>query len=55
LWGSFFSRAKEGKAFRTFRGFFNKVEVEAGNLVPAGSVSAKGLEAKVAQMRGEWK
>ncbi|TAG04409.1 MAG: MFS transporter [Betaproteobacteria bacterium] len=52
LWGSFFSRAKEGKAFRTFRGFLNKVEVEAGALVPAGSVSAKGLEERVAQMRG---
>jgi 1-acyl-sn-glycerol-3-phosphate acyltransferase len=55
LWGSFFSRAKDGKAFRKFRGFFNKVEVEVGALVPANAVSAKVLEEKVLAMRGEWK
>jgi 1-acyl-sn-glycerol-3-phosphate acyltransferase len=55
LWGSFFSRAKDGKAFRKFRGFFNKVEVEVGALVPAQGVSAKALEEKVLAMRGEWK
>jgi 1-acyl-sn-glycerol-3-phosphate acyltransferase len=53
LWGSFFSRSKEGKAFRKFRGFFNRVEVEAGALVPASAVSAKFLEEKVLAMRGE--
>jgi 1-acyl-sn-glycerol-3-phosphate acyltransferase len=53
LWGSFFSRAKDGKAFRKFRGFFNKVEVEVGALVPAAQVSAKSLEANVLAMRGE--
>jgi 1-acyl-sn-glycerol-3-phosphate acyltransferase len=53
LWGSFFSRAKDGKAFRKFRGFFNKVEVEVGALVPASAVSAKALEEKVLLMRGE--
>lgn len=55
LWGSFFSRAKDGKAFRKFHGFFNKVEVEAGELVPADAVSAKGLEEKVLTMRREWR
>ncbi len=55
LWGSFFSRAKDGKAFRKFRGFFNKVEVEVGALVPAEAVSAKSLEEKVLAMRGDWK
>ncbi len=55
LWGSFFSRAKDGKAFRKHRGFFNKVEVEAGALVPAPAVSAKSLEETVLAMRGEWK
>lgn len=55
LWGSFFSRAKDGKAFRKFRGFFNKVEVVAGALVPATAVSAKSLEEKVLTMRGDWR
>jgi 1-acyl-sn-glycerol-3-phosphate acyltransferase len=55
LWGSFFSRAKEGKAFRKFRGFFNKVELRAGVLVPAPQVSAKALEETVLAMRGEMK
>jgi 1-acyl-sn-glycerol-3-phosphate acyltransferase len=55
LWGSFFSRAKDGKAFRKHRGFFNKVEVEAGALVPASAVSAKALEDTVLTMRGQWK
>lgn len=53
LWGSFFSRAKDGKAFRKFRGFFNNVEVEVGALVPAEAVSAKLLEERVLAMRGE--
>jgi 1-acyl-sn-glycerol-3-phosphate acyltransferase len=53
LWGSFFSRAKEGKAFRKFRGLFNKVELQAGALVPAPQVSAKALEETVLAMRGE--
>ncbi|MGL5002170.1 MAG: 1-acyl-sn-glycerol-3-phosphate acyltransferase, partial [Casimicrobium sp.] len=55
LWGSFFSRTQEGRAFRRFRGFFNRVEVEAGALVPAPAVSAKGLEDTVLKMRGDWK
>jgi 1-acyl-sn-glycerol-3-phosphate acyltransferase len=55
LWGSFFSRAKDGKAFRKFRGFFNKVEIEAGALVPAGQVTAKALEETVLSMRGQMK
>jgi 1-acyl-sn-glycerol-3-phosphate acyltransferase len=53
LWGSFFSRAKDGKAFRKFRGFFNRVELVSGELVPAANVTAKGLEEAVLAMRGE--
>jgi 1-acyl-sn-glycerol-3-phosphate acyltransferase len=55
LWGSFFSRAKDGKAFRKHRRVFNKVELEAGALVSANAVSAQSREEKVLAMRGEWK
>lgn len=53
LWGSFFSRTADGVAFKHFRGFFNRIELVGGALVPAGNVSAAGLEATVRKMRGE--
>jgi 1-acyl-sn-glycerol-3-phosphate acyltransferase len=55
LWGSFFSRAKDGKAFRKFRGFFNRVELVTGELVPASKVTATGLGETVLAMRGDMK
>lgn len=53
LWGSFFSRTANGQAFKRFRGFFNRIELVGGILVPAGSVTAAKLEAAVRDMRGE--
>ncbi len=53
LWGSFFSRTANGVAFKRFRGFFNRIELVGGALVPAGNVTAAGLEATVREMRGE--
>jgi 1-acyl-sn-glycerol-3-phosphate acyltransferase len=53
LWGSFFSRTANGQAFKRFRGFFNRIELVGGTLVPAGSVTAAKLEAAVRDMRGE--
>ena len=53
LWGSFFSRSVEGKAFKRHRGFFNRVELVGGELVPATAVTAKLLEDRVLAMRGE--
>ena len=52
LWGSFFSRTVNGLAFKQFRGFFNRIELVGGALVPAGEVSAAKLEADVREMRG---
>ena len=53
LWGSFFSRTANGVAFKRFRGFFNRIELAGGALVPSGNVTAAGLEATVREMRGE--
>ena len=53
LWGSFFSRTANGVAFKRFRGFFNRIELAGGALVPAGNVTAAGLEADVKRLRGE--
>jgi len=55
LWGSFFSRTANGQAFKRFRGFFNRIELVSGELVPAANVKAAGLEATVLAMRGEMK
>ncbi|MBL8310522.1 MAG: MFS transporter [Burkholderiales bacterium] len=53
LWGSFFSRSVDGQAFKRIRGFFNRIELVGGALVPAGDVTAFGLESTVKAMRGE--
>ena len=55
LWGSFFSRTADGQAFKRFRGFFNRIELVSGALVPSANVKAAGLEATVREMRGEMK
>jgi 1-acyl-sn-glycerol-3-phosphate acyltransferase len=55
LWGSFFSR-KDGPAMRhPFRRFWSKIEVVAGMPVPPEAVTAAGLEAQVAALRGDWR
>ena len=53
LWGSFFSRTANGVAFKRFRGFFNRIELVGGALMPAERVTAAGLEAAVKTMRGD--
>ena len=55
LWGSFFSRTANGVAFKRFRGFFNRIELVSGELVPAAHVKAAELEATVLAMRGTMK
>ena len=55
LWGGFFSRSVDGQAFRRIRGFFNRIELVGGALVPAAEVSAPGLESAVKAMRGDWR
>jgi 1-acyl-sn-glycerol-3-phosphate acyltransferase len=55
LWGSFFSR-KDGPAMRhPFRRFWSKIEVVAGAPVSPDAVTAAGLEAQVAALRGDWR
>ena len=55
LWGSFFSRAEGGRAmvapFR--RGFFNRVELVVGAVIPGESATAPVLQSRVAELRGE--
>jgi len=53
LWGSFFSRSVDGQAFKRVRGFFNRIELVGGALVPAGNVTAPKLEADVKSLRGD--
>ncbi|MCZ2134850.1 MAG: MFS transporter [Burkholderiales bacterium] len=55
LWGGFFSRSVDGQAFKRIRGFFNRIELVGGALVPAAEVSAPGLESAVKAMRGDWR
>jgi 1-acyl-sn-glycerol-3-phosphate acyltransferase len=53
LWGSFFSH-KDGPALTTApRRIWSKVELVAGDAVPADQVTAAGLREKVMALRGE--
>lgn len=54
LWGSFFSRV-EGHAMRHpfRRGMFNRVELVAGTMVPHEIVTAKLLQERVTELRGD--
>jgi 1-acyl-sn-glycerol-3-phosphate acyltransferase len=52
LWGSFFSH-KDGPALTTApRRIWSKVELVAGDAVPADQVTAAGLREKVMALRG---
>jgi 1-acyl-sn-glycerol-3-phosphate acyltransferase len=53
LWGSFFSRQGGPAMRRPFRRFWSRVELVAGSPVPAEQVTAGGLQATVAALRGE--
>ena len=55
LWGSFFSH-KDSKALTGIpRRFWSKVELVAGDAIPAEAVSAALLQDKVSALRGDWK
>ncbi|MBL8524789.1 MAG: MFS transporter [Betaproteobacteria bacterium] len=54
LWGSFFSRWG-GTAMRYPRGFFSKIALEVAPSWQPATVTPEGLQAKVAEMRGDWK
>ncbi len=54
LWGSFFSRWG-GTAMRYPRGFFSKIALEVAPGWKPATVTPEGLQAKVAEMRGDWK
>ena len=54
LWGSFFSRWG-GTAMRYPRGVFSRIALEIGAPWQPAAVTPEGLQAKVAEMRGDWK
>ena len=54
LWGSFFSRWG-GTAMRYPRGFFSRIALAVDHPWQPAMVTPEGLQAKVAQIRGDWK
>ncbi len=54
LWGSFFSRWG-GTAMRYPRGFFSKIALAIDLPWQPAAVTPEGLQAKVAEIRGDWK
>ena len=56
LWGSTFSRI-EGAAFKKpfRRGFFTKIELISGAIVPAPQALPERLQADVSALRGDWR
>ncbi|QJR14649.1 MFS transporter [Usitatibacter palustris] len=56
LWGSFFSR-KDGPAMTkpVRRGFFSKIGLNVAPAIPAAQATPDVLEAKVLELRGDWK
>ncbi|MEP7180600.1 MAG: MFS transporter [Betaproteobacteria bacterium] len=53
LWGSFFSRSCEGKAFRRLRGVFSRIALAVAPPVPPEQVTLEGLQAAVLALRGD--
>ena len=51
LWGSFFSRASNGKAMRRWRGIFSRIALVAAPPVPPERVTLEGLQATVLALR----
>ncbi|MCL2309626.1 MAG: MFS transporter [Proteobacteria bacterium] len=47
LWGSFFSRAHNGRAMRKLRGIFSKITVQAGPTIAPEALNLKDLREKV--------
>ena len=56
LWGSFFSRAHGNAMTRLFpRGILSRLELVAGDPVSAETVTPELLQAKVEELRGDWR
>ena len=54
LWGSFFSRIEGAAMSRPFRrGLFNRVELVAGEPIPAERVTVELLQERVMALRGD--
>jgi 1-acyl-sn-glycerol-3-phosphate acyltransferase len=53
LWGSFFSRSYEGKAFRRWRGLYSRIAVVVAPPVAPDKVTLAGLQATVLALRGD--
>ena len=53
LWGSFFSRSREGKAMRRWRGFFARIALIAAPPMPANEATPEALQARVLALRGD--
>ncbi|BDU36547.1 MFS transporter [Vibrio nigripulchritudo] len=56
LWGSYFSRSKDGRACHGFpRRFWSRVEIEAGTPVQPDNASTEYMFEQVSTLRGDWK
>ena len=53
LWGSFFSRAVNGRAMRRWRGVYSRIALVAGPALAPGAASSDALHATVLGLRGE--
>lgn len=53
LWGSFFSRAADGRAMRRFRGIFTRIGIVAAAPLPAAEATPDALYARVLALRGD--
>jgi hypothetical protein len=53
LWGSFFSRAANGRAMRRWRGVYSRIALVAGPALAPGAASSDALHATVLGLRGE--
>ncbi len=53
LWGSFFSRAADGKAMRRWRGIFSRIGLVAAPPVPPERVTLQALHDQVLALRGD--
>jgi 1-acyl-sn-glycerol-3-phosphate acyltransferase len=53
LWGSFFSRASEGRAMRRLRGMFSRIAITGGAPIAPQQATPDYLRARVLSLRGE--
>ncbi|NOH79178.1 MFS transporter [Vibrio sp. RE86] len=55
MWGSYFSRYKGSACKGLPTRFWSKIEIEAGEPVPADMASTKSMHEKVSNLRGDWR